>query len=260
MYTSEQRYHINQPALEKQTPLRKSIFLTPGLFHGKLCRHLLAADVQKHPAFPGISTLFHTWISLSELLTEDILWRWHPISPCLSRLFQYRCERIPACNTLDPYLASPIWQRSIPLPLLAARDTPGLEGMRRYHWLSSEIWGKRGRLSEAYAVIYSRFSCEAGSPIVLEEWSRHCADVCCQAHGNRVIPGESTQGVRARESTCTQSTRPGPVPDSPDAFFAQHVWLTVALSRANPLECQAPASSRAVWGGSCLDRRDVYRH
>lgn len=147
MCTSEQWCDINRPALEKQKPLRKSNFLTPGLFHGKLCRHLLAADTLKHPAFPGIPTLFHTWISLSELLTEDILWRWHPISPCLSRLFQYRCERIPACNTLDPYLASPIWQRSIPLPLLAARDTPGLEGMRRYHWLSSEIWGKRGRRS-----------------------------------------------------------------------------------------------------------------
>lgn len=86
------------------------------------------------------------WILLSELLTEDILCRWHPISPCFSRSFQYRCKRIPACNTLDPYLAVPIWQTSILPPSLplAVRDTPGLEGMRRYHWLSSEIWGKRG--------------------------------------------------------------------------------------------------------------------
>lgn len=51
----------------------------------------------------------------------------------------------------------------------------------------------------------------------------------------------------------------GLVPDSPYAFFAQHVWLTVALSRANLLECQALVSSHAVWTEVSHDRRDVYR-
>lgn len=62
---------------------------------------------------------------------------------------------------------------------MAALDTPPPPGSERYPGLRGneevslaelrDLRQKGETLSEAYAVIYSRFSCEAGSPIVSEE-------------------------------------------------------------------------------------------
>lgn len=83
---------------------------------------------------------------------------------------------------------------------MAALDTPPPPGSERYPGFRGneevslaelrDLRQKGEMLSEAYAVIYSRFSYKAGLPIVSEERSGYCADICSQAQGNRVIHGK----------------------------------------------------------------------
>lgn len=138
---------------------------------------------------------------------------------------------------------------------------PRLRGNEEYQWLSSEIWSKGERRSPKHMPWFIP-DFPAGRDHLLC-WRSEAGIVrmfALQARRNHVNAREATKGVCARPSTFTDSTHLSPIPDSPDALFAQHVWLTVALSWANLLECQVPASSHAVWSGVRHDQRDVYRH
>lgn len=176
--------HIGRPLLDK------SVFLTPRLFHKTLWSSVCGCCTNTDPT----SLLFKRgfrYQSLWQRIFFDADTLFQPAFPYI----QYRCEWIPDCNTLDPYLClANMAELDTPSPPGKQRY-PGLEGMRRYHSLSSEIWRKRkgGVLSEAYATIYSRFSCKVGSHVVSDGWPRYCADIrsrlARRRHGSESIPG-----------------------------------------------------------------------
>lgn len=124
--------HIGRPLLDK------SVFLTPRLFHKTLWSSVCGCCTNTDPA----SLLFKRgfrYQSLWQRIFFDADTLFQPAFPYI----QYRCEWIPDCNTLDPYLClANMAELDTPSPPGKQRY-PGLEGMRRYHSLSSEIWRKR---------------------------------------------------------------------------------------------------------------------